>query len=101
MSTKLLPISDDAKALLGTVFAFGATTLSFQMKESRPTARVSAALKELVHHEAVIPSSINQAGGVEYRIRIDTDPYRKWVACNKSKAAFELVEPIRAKAGEG
>lgn len=94
MKEEMLPVSDDAKAIMGGVFGLGMTDLSFKMAESKPTARTKAALDELVKAGAIVCESINAAGGVRYKPRIPADPYGKWFRRNMAKGKFPLAEPI-------
>lgn len=62
-------LSFDAQYLAGSLFAMmvpGEGTLTFGMKQSRPTQRTQAALDELVEKGAVSVRPFNQFGGFVY-----------------------------------
>lgn len=87
-------LSRDAKAVLGSVFSFAGCELSFQLIKSRPTARMQAALDELVAANAVTRSyGVERADGsraVKYKACIPTEPYRRFVP----KCNIIVAEPI-------
>lgn len=88
----VLEVSDDAKALLGTVFQMGCA-LTFQMIESRPTQRVDDALRELLEARVIVKENGPLRGdgtcAVTYRARIPTNIYRRFA----SKGNFIIAEP--------
>lgn len=87
-------LSLDAKAVLGSIFSFSGCELSFQLIENRPTARMQAALDELVAAKVVAKDyGYERADGsraVKYKCCIPTEPYRRF----GKKAAFAVAEPI-------
>lgn len=93
----LKTLSDDAKILLGGCFGIlgipGKTTLTFGMKESRPTARAKAALDECVLAGALSQRSLT-GGGVEYLVQVNCSDFGKWVRRNRSKGKWPMTEPV-------
>ena len=87
-------LSLDAKCVLGSVFSFPGCELSFQLIESRPTARMQAALDELVAANIVARNyGYERADGsraVKYKACIPTEPYRRF----GSKCDIIVAEPI-------
>lgn len=91
-----IELSFDAKFLAGALFAMmepGVGTLTFGMRESKPTARTQAALDELVAKNAAMVRPFNKFGGVVYTplrtFRRPTAPEEKragpWVVIEKIK----------------
>ena len=88
-------LSIDAKAVLGSVFQNGCG-LSFCMVESKPTARMQAALDELVKAEMIVRENGVLRGpsvprGVKYKARVSTEMYRRFA----SKADIIIAEPVK------
>lgn len=94
-----LQISDDAKAVLGTVFQHG-MQLTFQMIEHCPTQRMDAALCELIDAQAIVKELGPKRGGgshaITYRARIPTDMYRRFALKGKG---IQIAKPIERAAG--
>lgn len=72
-------LSVDAKILLATMFGVGCTSVTFGMKESRPTKRAQAALDEMVEKGALSVADSNGYGGKTYKPLIHTLPYFSWL----------------------
>lgn len=88
---KLPELSDDAMVALGSLFAFGPTELSFQMRESRPSDRMQAALDELVTKGVLFRESINRCGGVRYKpVGHDLKPAKKFAWDNRDNKALAI-----------
>lgn len=88
-------LSVDAKAVLGSLFSM-TDTLNFQLVKGRPTARMQAALDELVKAHAVecqpMPQRADGSRGVTYKRLIkDWRPFRKFV---KEAGEFIITEDI-------
>lgn len=67
---ELTKLSDDAKFFASSMFSMmepGEGTLTFQMVESKPSARSQAALDELVGAGLVSVEPANSRGGLTYR----------------------------------
>jgi hypothetical protein len=100
ISTKLLmkSLSDDSKIVLGGFFGVlgmpGKSKLAFGMKEVRPTARLQAALDELV--EAGALSRVQQGIGAEYTVQINCSEFGRWAGRNRSKGKWPTTEPVQA-----
>lgn len=89
-------LSFDAKVIAGAVFGIGLTSLTFEMRESRPTPRTQEALDELVQRGDLTRETINGRGGVTYRpARRFFDEYA-FVGDNRSNPAmkFNISEPL-------
>lgn len=96
-------LSDDAKAVAGSVFGTmrpGHGTLTFRMIESRPTARMQAALDELEAAGLVECKPINQVGGKEYRVLANLNDFFVWMMNNidRDDVRFRISEPIKSSA---
>jgi hypothetical protein len=93
----LKTLSDDAKIILGGCFGVmgipGKSTLTFQMKESRPTARAKAALDDCVRAGALSQRSL-VGGGVEYLVQVNCSGFGKWAQRNRSKGKWPMTEPV-------
>jgi hypothetical protein len=89
-----LELSDDAKAVLGSIFQNGCA-LTFQMIESRPTQRMDEALRELVEAQVIVKErGFKRADGshaITYRSRIPTEGYRRFASKGEG---LQIVEPI-------
>lgn len=99
----LKTLSDDAKILLGGCFGVlgipGKTTLTFGMKESKPTTRAKAALDECVLAGALSQRSLT-GGGVEYLVQVNCSGFGKWVLRNRSKGKWPMTEPASPLASD-
>lgn len=97
MSSK--PLSDDAKAVLGSWFGMMNVEgdLHFKMQRVRPTARAQAALDELVA-AGWLGYSPAQGGGHTYILMKNAGRWMRWLkeraAANDQSVNFKLVEPI-------
>ncbi len=87
-------LSADAKAVLGSIFQHG-MELRYQLIESRPTARMQAALDELVQAEMIVKANTVMRAdgtcGVVYRARVPTESYKRFASKGKG---IILAEPI-------
>jgi hypothetical protein len=85
--------SNDAMAVLGTVFQHG-MKLTFQLVENQPTKRAQAALDELVAAEMIVredlPERADGTFGVQYKARVPTEKYRRYAHLGKG---LILAEP--------
>lgn len=88
-------LSDDAKAVAGGLFGMGGRTkVTFQMVESRPTARTQAALDELVAVGLVTKEDGPNLGGVTYTGSLGCRRYFRWIMWHEALARFPISEPI-------
>lgn len=101
-------LSEDALVVAAAWFSMagpGGSTLTFQMRESRPTARSQAALDELVDAELIEVQPFNRYGGVEYRNKFNfhsvTKEIIREVLFNKDRESFPLTEPMPSDSGTG
>lgn len=87
-------LSLEAKACLGSIFMFPGCELSFQMIENRPTARMQAALDELVGAGVIDKRhGTERADGsraVIYKSCIPTESFHRF----GSKCDIIVAEPI-------
>lgn len=92
-------LSGDARVMAGM---FGMTReLTFEMRDSRPTARCKAALDELVAATVITTEPYNQFGGIVYKRCWDADHCRRLVrGIDWKKHRFTIAEPIRTAAPE-
>lgn len=89
-------LSNDAKALMGTVFAMcGGPTLQFQMIESRPSKRCQAALDELVVAKIIVkdnlPTRADGSCGVSYKACWPGEDFKRFA----KHGNFPIAEPIK------
>lgn len=82
----LLDVSDDAKAVLGTIFVTGFQSfkLAYKLGQSQPSARLWAALCELCQAQAVVCTRTDEGNGlykhlgIEFKCVVDTHAYHKF-----------------------
>lgn len=99
LADQLMPVSDRAKMVMGVFFTFGNINLTFEMKKSRPTAEMQAALDELVAAEMIVAEERKENSKVSYRPIHDAAPYSDWLLKNsKNLPNFRVAEPIIRKA---
>lgn len=87
-------LSQDAQFLGSALFSMMEVggTLTFGMRESRPTARTQAALDELVQAGCVSVKPFNDFGGVVYTL---TKPFRRPTAKQVKQAGkWPITEPV-------
>lgn len=85
-------LSEDAMALLGSLFGFGAVgmAVTFKMAENRPSERTQKALDELVDSEWLSMTSLNGHGGVIYTLL----RYAHWAQVQYVRQEFRPSWPI-------
>lgn len=90
-------LSDDAKAILGGLFGMGLLTgVTFQLVESKPTARAQAALDECVRIGALTLTKgekrVDGSCSATYKATFQASVY---LPCASKAKGFTITEPIR------
>ena len=93
--TKLL--SDDARCLWTVYFGMGrpgVAQLIFGMEKSKPSARTTKGLNELVKRKIISSAPYNQFGGIVYTLQIRPGPKDRASQSLIERNDWNLVEPI-------